>query len=578
MCDKSQAFPFTFERVFDKIVVKEVDGMSQLLEKMQECVQDVYTQARSSVGEIDWSNTSAETVERFLAATTYRNHVNNLVKLISQEEPSFSAEQLSVEYLEDGSGARYLRRASQAVASSTGIRPQQAKQQLLKAVVLHRHGQSILQQLEHGLISVFHADDAAASALSFKPPEVATPEDRESPEHLQICTEIDEARTLHCEELAEAATEFPSQANFKRHARKKREEHHPVSVNERARSAAAKRSIKFSPLPDQMAKIEIFAPSHTAVMLEHVLLTLCRSLRASGQADDRSRNQLMVDVFTDLMVDNPHLTQLMEAAKTKIAATGASEGNLLEEFGAGDDGVDATGLERLPQGVGSHIILQVTMEEYVRLGGLLDGELEEQLATVNRELYELAVQNRKESETALRSRRRRKVPDNVESLVRVVGSDQDLSPQAAADLIELSAEMSLVLTDTVTGYPLGVGRRTHSAGKKLRLLLSLRDQHCRAPGCRKSVHECELDHVEQWARDNGRTDYSNLAYLCRDHHQHKSNGWLTVKARPDLGDGVLDFEDNFQGKASRTFPQWPLAPRAWAKHQAHLERQQQPPF
>lgn len=50
--------------------------------------------------------------------------------------------------------------------------------------------------------------------------------------------------------------------------------------------------------------------------------------------------------------------------------------------------------------------------------------------------------------------------------------------------------------------------------------LRARDQHCRFPGCRRPVHQCEIDHNHDYAL-GGRTEIGNLAHFCLAHHTLK---------------------------------------------------------
>ncbi|MFF7294275.1 HNH endonuclease signature motif containing protein, partial [Microbacterium sp. NPDC008134] len=61
---------------------------------------------------------------------------------------------------------------------------------------------------------------------------------------------------------------------------------------------------------------------------------------------------------------------------------------------------------------------------------------------------------------------------------------------------------------------------TYTPTEPMRRYLRARDQHCRFPGCRMPVHRCELDHNHDHAK-GGKTAITNLAHLCRTHHQLK---------------------------------------------------------
>jgi hypothetical protein len=50
--------------------------------------------------------------------------------------------------------------------------------------------------------------------------------------------------------------------------------------------------------------------------------------------------------------------------------------------------------------------------------------------------------------------------------------------------------------------------------------LRARDQHCRFPGCRRPVHQCQIDHNHDFAL-GGRTEIGNLSHFCLAHHTLK---------------------------------------------------------
>ena len=61
---------------------------------------------------------------------------------------------------------------------------------------------------------------------------------------------------------------------------------------------------------------------------------------------------------------------------------------------------------------------------------------------------------------------------------------------------------------------------------RMKRFLRARDQHCRFPGCRRSISRCQIDHNHDYAL-GGRTDLCNLACFCTSHHPLK---------HPDLDD------------------------------------------
>ena len=62
-----------------------------------------------------------------------------------------------------------------------------------------------------------------------------------------------------------------------------------------------------------------------------------------------------------------------------------------------------------------------------------------------------------------------------------------------------------------------------------KLVLRLRDQHCRFPGCSRPAERCEIDHATPYD-SGGRTDSCNLGPLCKHHHEMKTAGYWHITA------------------------------------------------
>ncbi|CAN5206327.1 hypothetical protein BH11ACT3_BH11ACT3_08640 [soil metagenome] len=73
------------------------------------------------------------------------------------------------------------------------------------------------------------------------------------------------------------------------------------------------------------------------------------------------------------------------------------------------------------------------------------------------------------------------------------------------------------------GDPIDVGRAQRLFTVRQRVALAARDGGCLFPGCDRPPSWCEAHHIDEWKRDNGRTDVSRGVLLCRHHHQ-----WIHV--------------------------------------------------
>jgi hypothetical protein len=74
----------------------------------------------------------------------------------------------------------------------------------------------------------------------------------------------------------------------------------------------------------------------------------------------------------------------------------------------------------------------------------------------------------------------------------------------------------VVLTKSVDGRIVGVGRRTRTIPSALRRALEARDRGCRFPGC--GLRFTDGHHIVHWA-DGGGTDLENTVLLCGRHHR-----------------------------------------------------------
>jgi len=88
------------------------------------------------------------------------------------------------------------------------------------------------------------------------------------------------------------------------------------------------------------------------------------------------------------------------------------------------------------------------------------------------------------------------------------------------------------------GNPLDMGREARLFTAKQRIALAARDGGCRWRGCDRPASYCEAHHVDEWARDGGRTDIDRGILLCRWHHMELHHGGWRI-TREGHGDFVL---------------------------------------
>lgn len=134
-------------------------------------------------------------------------------------------------------------------------------------------------------------------------------------------------------------------------------------------------------------------------------------------------------------------------------------------------------------------------------------------------------------------------------LVQVVDADGNTAPVAHSEdhLASMPGTFAdqricesgfVPVTVDSSGKPLDVGREQRLFTPKQRIALAIRDGGCRWRGCDRPASYCEAHHIDEWARDHGRTDIDRGILLCRYHHMTLHNGrwWIT---RDGTGDFVL---------------------------------------
>ena len=104
--------------------------------------------------------------------------------------------------------------------------------------------------------------------------------------------------------------------------------------------------------------------------------------------------------------------------------------------------------------------------------------------------------------------------------------------EGSSDAVSI-ATISRIACDTGTlgvmfdteGTMLNLGRAQRLFSKPQRILLGTRWGGCAHPECDRAPIDCEAHHIDEWVRDNGRTDIDRGITLCRHHHRllHDNN-------------------------------------------------------
>jgi hypothetical protein len=77
---------------------------------------------------------------------------------------------------------------------------------------------------------------------------------------------------------------------------------------------------------------------------------------------------------------------------------------------------------------------------------------------------------------------------------------------------------------------MNLGREQRLFTARQRVVLAARDGGCRWPDCERPPGWCEAHHINEWARDGGKTDAIDGVLLCRYHHLLlHNNGWRIAR-------------------------------------------------
>lgn len=120
------------------------------------------------------------------------------------------------------------------------------------------------------------------------------------------------------------------------------------------------------------------------------------------------------------------------------------------------------------------------------------------------------------------------------------GIYSDGSPIPATVARAIAGECSTwtrIMTDPVTGTPLDARSQNYRIPTDVRLPLAAKWQACSVPGCARRAETSELDHIIPFDHDDpeagGQTTFENGHYLCRAHHQAKTDRKFSIRKTSD---------------------------------------------
>ncbi|WP_250506270.1 HNH endonuclease [Bowdeniella massiliensis] len=94
-------------------------------------------------------------------------------------------------------------------------------------------------------------------------------------------------------------------------------------------------------------------------------------------------------------------------------------------------------------------------------------------------------------------------------------------PPALAILLSAGGTWQRIVTDTLTGQPLDIGRERYRPPAAIETAVKRRDRFCQGPRCGRPTGRFEMDHVIEW-QDGGDTSVRNLMLLCHRCHSLKT--------------------------------------------------------
>jgi hypothetical protein len=300
-------------------------------------------------------------------------------------------------------------------------------------------------------------------------------------------------------------------------ARRVRERVHPTPVAVRHEEAAAKRYVALDPGTDGMAHLHAYLPAPAAHAVFDRLTRTGRAARAGG--DGRTLAQLRADALTDLALDDGTLDLTLDGTVDPAAARGGAGGPFSADGGCAEPEGARPGRPPHPShGPPDHRFHLARLARTIR-------------PHVTVTVPVLTLLGRSEE------------PGSLDGVTPI-------GPDIARELAGLAPSFTRLLTDPERGVPLSVGRRAYAPPAGLQRWVALRDATCRFPGCTRPAHAAEADHTVAWA-DGGHTAASNLAMLCRHHHQLKHQTRWRLR---QTSAGTLEWTSP-TGRRTRTRPE-----------------------
>lgn len=285
-------------------------------------------------------------------------------------------------------------------------------------------------------------------------------------------------------------------------------QHNPSEVRRKARSLVVRidadaavrrhrearrwRAVAVVPADDGMAELRLHLTAVDAVAaadrIAHIA-TILRADEGTSAQGGRSLTQIKADVARDLLLHGVIPVPVLAQPQRDRTSTGGCNDGANSQRSEGDTAdVHHAGDSHAAIGSGIHARVTITVPALTLLG-------------VGEDPAQLEGYGPIDKATALR------IAAGATSWMRV-------------------------LTHPITGAALYYDRNVYRPPIELARMIKHRDQTCRAPGCVRPAHQCEIDHTIDW-QYGGPTNHHNLATLCRKHHMLKHNSRWTARLDAD---------------------------------------------
>lgn len=323
-------------------------------------------------------------------------------------------------------------------------------------------------------------------------------------------------------------------------ARRLAEQHAVSTMDERHARARKHRRVSLIDGEDGMADLIAHLPAVEAHAVYYRLTRVAQQIERCETGEQGDANETSEPSSTDVTTRRARRLRDEIRADSLVDLLLAGSGSPVEARPNGElEGLAAV----RPAGVRAQV--QVIISDELLFGELMRAERAKHRAQ-GRQTEQLLAEAREQSADTWHPNELDEYLAPSECLAELAGYGP-IDTQTARELAASASTWELSRYQADSATVLSVDR--YRPSEAMRRLLTVRDEHCRFPGCRAPVHRCDLDHTHDAAK-GGCTATDNLGYLCRGHHTLKHHGGWRVKQKRA---GVLEWRSP-AGRAHRERP------------------------